>query len=498
LWLDKHDAVLDVRTAWLVRFALSRLVGGDRLGLARARDRLLARIHEGLSVERDVPTFLRRAGTGRDAAQVEILAGKLRALYDRFEATKRKRSATEADPKLTDAYVRFVVAFGAARLGRPEWAQELSSSADRALPKGDALHALLAATYAARIAHALEGLPAETPLPAEVSAALNGLAKLDRYKIDRVRQCSKVLEPQERLDPILAFQRGDADPRGPEFASLRGLSPGAAMDEAVAAIMKSAKSAPADERARLYDGVMDFFSMIPHEQALAHLEELVGRVSIVPPVRRIQLLEEALMLAGHLGEEAFARQIFATLEPVVASIGPEGVTEVAPLVAGMLRTLRRFGLKDEAARLLGATQAAATGKTTAHLVARLHTAAGLAYLGDIDRARPVFEQALAVLAGDIPMPDRLKVTRAVARALGTAPLEVAIAGLDQLQDRLAIVTDSFNTNTHVCLSVLDFMEALVLGYASDELSVGQAGKKLLDDDEYLVRRRIHRDLSEQT
>ena len=496
LWLDAHDAALDIRTAWLVRIALARLVGGDRLGLARARDRLLARIHDGLSVDRDVPAFLRRAGAGRDAAQVEILAGKLAALHDRFEATKRKRSATEADPKLTGAYVRFVVAFGAARLGRREWAMQLRDAATRALPASDALHDILSRAFTARIGHALEGLPAETPLPAELSAQLNALAKLDRYKVDRVRQCSKVLEPQERLDPILAFQRGEADPRGPEFAVLRGLEEPAAIAEAVAAIVTKARSSDADERARLYDGVMDFFLMIPHERALEHLEELLGRVSDVPGPRRVQLLEEALMLAGHLGEETFARKIFATLEPLVASIGPDGATEIAPLVAGMLRTLRRFGLKDEAARLLTATQAAATGKATAHLVARLHTAAGLAYLGDMDRARPVFEEALSVLSGDLPMPERLQLTRAVARALGTAPLEYAVAGLDQLQNRLDIVSDSFNTNTHVCLSVLDIMEALVLGYASDDLAVGQAGRKLLDDDEYLVRRRIHRDLSQ--
>jgi tetratricopeptide (TPR) repeat protein len=495
LWLDRHDGHLDVRTAWLARVSLSELVGGDRLGLARARDRLLSKIHSGLSLERDVPSFMRRAGANRDAAQVELLANKLESLVDLLDKTRRKRSATEADPKLTGAYVRFVVAYGAARLGRIERAGELREAALKVLPKGDAVHGLLSRAYTARIQHALEGLPAETPLPAEISSSLNELAKLDRYKVDRVRQCSKVLEPHERLDPIMAFQRGEADPRGPEFAELRGAAEPSVIEKGVLAIMTKAKASAADERARLYDGVMDFFPAIAHERAIAHLETILGSVNDVPVPRRVQLLEEALMLAGHLGEEGLARKIFAVLEPLVAGVGPDGAAEIAPIAAGMLRTLRRFGLREEAQRLLGALQAAAKGKATAHLIARLHTAAALAYIGEIDRARPVFEEALTVLQGDLPMPERLQLTRALARALGTAPLAYAVAGLDQIQKKLEVVTDSFNTNSHVCLSVVDFMESLVLGYASEDLAVDPIARRFLDDDEYLVRRRIHRDLT---
>jgi hypothetical protein len=494
LWLDRHDHLLDVRTAWLARVAVASLVGGDRLGLARARDRLLSKIQRGLSFERDVPSFMRRAGAGRDAAQVELLARRLDGLLETFERTRRKRSATEADPKLTGAYVRFVVAYGAARLGRNERALELRDAALKVLPK-DPVHDLLSRGYVARIAQALEGLPPEMPLPPEVSAGLNGLSRLDRYKVDRVRQWSKILEPQERLDPIMAFQRGEADPRGPELAALRGETDRTVVEERVAAIMAKARTSAPEERARLYDGVMDFFPMISHARALGHLEALVANVDDVQPIRRVQLYEEALMLAGLFGDEGLARRIFDVLEPIVAAVGPDDAAAIAPLASGMLRTLRRFGLREEAQRLLGALQQAARGRAAAHLVARLHTAAALAYLGEMERARPVFEDSLATLAGELPLPDRLKVTRALAWALGAAPLEYAVAGLDELPNRLEVVTDSFNTNSHLCLSVLDFMEALVLGYASDDLAIDHVARRFLDEDEYLVRRRIHRDLA---
>src|SRR5207237_5617399 len=61
-WLDDHDGDLDARTLWLSRVGLARLAGGDQLGLAHARDRILARLAGGLPVERELPAFLRFAG----------------------------------------------------------------------------------------------------------------------------------------------------------------------------------------------------------------------------------------------------------------------------------------------------------------------------------------------------------------------------------------------------------------------------------------------------
>ena len=495
LWLDKHDEHLDVRSAWLARLSLSQLVGGDRLGLARARDRLLSRIHGGLSLERDVPAFLRRAGRSRDAAQIDLLAQAVDLLPDMLQHAKRKRTATEADPALTLAYVRFVVAYGLARLGRVERARQVRDEAVAALPASDPIHNVLVHAYVARIGQALEGLPPETALPAEVSQMLGSLVKLERYKVDRVRQASKVLEPQERLDPIAAFQRGEADPRGPEFAQLRTEADPTAIDRMVREIVTLGERSPADVKARLYDGAMDFFPSLRHERAHALLATVVHTSNDIPPPRRAQVLEEALMLAGHFGEEALAREILAVLEPTLAEVGQEGAAAIAPVAAGMLRTLRRFGLRDAAERMLTVLQSAASGKGTPSLIARLHIAGALSFLGQTDRARPVFEEALSHLkTAELQMGERLQLGRALSRSLGAAPMEYALAGLSALEKNVVVVSDSFNTNTHVCLSVLDFMEALVLGYASEELAIDPATRQHLDDDEYLVRRRIHKDL----
>ncbi|HEV7558178.1 MAG TPA: hypothetical protein VGO00_22070, partial [Kofleriaceae bacterium] len=76
-WLDDHDDVLDARTLWLSRLGLAKLAGGDPLGLARVRDRILARLAGGLPVERELPAFLRFGNRGLGMASGDHLIAAL-------------------------------------------------------------------------------------------------------------------------------------------------------------------------------------------------------------------------------------------------------------------------------------------------------------------------------------------------------------------------------------------------------------------------------------
>jgi hypothetical protein len=505
LWLDDHDDGLDVRSLWLARLALAKLAGGDPLGLARTRDRILARLARGLSVERDVPTFLRFSsgastdGGGRGAGAAVRLASDLEELAARFEKTRRQRSAVEAPVEQTKAYVSLVLAYGFARLGQGDRARALREAAMAALDGKDPVHGFLSRAYGVRVDHALEGLPAETPLPAEIAGELNGLEKFLRYKVDRLRQWSTVLEPQERLDPVLAFQKNTKDLRGEEFAAMRAIADPTQLASEAEKLFKKAvkKGTAAEERARLFDGLMDFFPLLPEAQAIPMLEELVGQVEDVEPPRRAALLEEALTVAGHFGRSEMVKQLVSGLEELLAGLGAKHAAEVGRVLGACLRSLRRVGLRDEAAALLEAMTNVTSGHGTPALVARLQLAGGLAYMGRMDRAEPVFSEAHTALgASGLVMPDRLQITRALATALGHAPMEYAMAALAKLAQQLPQITDSFNTNSHFCLSVVHFMESLVLGYASEELALGELGRRWLDEDEYLVRRRIHKDLAE--
>jgi hypothetical protein len=495
-FFDRFDEDLDLRSVWLARLALSRAVGGDALGLSRARDRVLGKLHRGLSVERDVPTFLRFVGGGErgGASAADRLGRALDALRALFDKTERSRSPVEAPLALTRAYVHLIFAYGLARLGQSDKARALAEAAVAPLDLADPVHGFLARAYRARIAHALEGLPPETPLPADVAGELNRLERFLRYKVDRLRQFSSVLEPQERLDPMGAFHRGEADPRGAELTSLRGETDAKKLATDVAALFARALVARPEDRARLFDGLMDFFPQLPESQALPQLETLVLSLDGIAPRARAQLYEEALMLAGHFGRGELVKQILARLTPLLAELGPEHVGDAASTVATSLRALRRVGLREEAAGLLAALGGAAHGEGTPLVLARLYLAGGNLYLGHAERARPALDEAQRRLGGDVTMAERLQLVRGVARAVTHAPEPLALETLAKLAQQLPRISDSFNTNSHFCLSVIAFMESLVLGYASEDLALGDLGRQWLDEDEYLIRRRVHRDL----
>jgi cellulose synthase operon protein C len=507
-WFDRHDDALDVRTVWLLRWALAEHAGGDPLGLARTRDRLLQRLQNGLSLSRDVPTFLRFLGHrgGGDSAAVAQLVSSLESLVGLFDRTRRQRSANEAPATLTRAYVNLVIAYGFARLGQAERAAALRDQAARALDLGDPVHGFLVRAYSARIAQALDGLPPETPLPAEITAMLGELndglgdSSLVRYKVDRLRQASTILEPHERIDAIHGFLRRRSQPDEGELAGLRGASP-SELSSAVARILALAMNpaTPPDQRARLFDGLMDLFPMLPDSQAVPALRRILAAVGDIAPAPRALLLEEALMLAGYFGRDALAGEIARSIAALVAELSSSEAESLAPEFGACLRSLRRVGLRDQAAALIDALSAKVTGEGVPAALARLHLAAGLAHLGHFEQAAPILARARDILAsaeGKI-VDQRLRLVQALAQALAECPQDRAVEGLSALSEELARITDHYNTNTHFCLSVIVFMEALVLGYAKSELALGELGRRWLEEDEHLVRRRIHRELGER-
>jgi hypothetical protein len=456
---------------------------------------VLTRLRVGLSLERDVPNFLRFLGGGAGGGRSsEQLADRLEELLVTYAKTGRKRKPTEAKEELTGAYVRLVFAYGFARLGRSDRARELRDEARRTLDLGDLIHGFLVEAFSARIDHALEGKPVETPLPTEIAGRLNALAKFDRYKVDRLREVSTILEPQENLEPIRAYQRGDKDPRGPEFEKLRGMTDADELAKEVERLMEVAVKASSEERDRLFDGLMDFFPLIP-ARAKRNLDRVVESIDPIEPGRRALILQEALMLAGYFGLSELVRSLAHRLKTLLGQLAAKQAVAVAGEFGKSLRSLRRVGLKQEAADLLELMQNAIAGEGPEEMVARVQVAGGLIYLGDLERPMPTMTAAHEFLnRPNITLEQRLLVHQAVASAWSQAPEQNAVAGLGKLTAHLKHITDSYGTNSHFCRSVIQFMEALVLGYASEHLALGELGRRWLDEDEYLIRRRIHRTL----
>lgn len=536
-WFDQHERTLSVRTSWLLRTALAQMTGGDPLALARARDQILQNLRTGLSLERDVPTFLRFLDnpSGGDSVAATRLVEGLESLVGLLDRVPRERKPTEAPIELTRSYVWLVIAYGLARLGQSQRAMELREDAAQKLDLNDSVHAYLYQVYTTRIDQALQGLPPETPLPQALSRRLNELIdgeaaqQLSRYRVDRLREVSAILEPHERVHAISGYTSRILHGEDRELIALHDLAPQALADEVerLMAVATAANTVPA-ERARLFDGLMDFFPLLPSARAVPALRIIANALDGLDNKRRLELLEEALMLAGHFGRKSLAIDIATSIATLVTESSTAEVESMALLLGACLRDLGRVGLRDDMAHLRDALSTKLGGENVkelgarvhslaaAHkrklqkstldplqaaisaLEARLHVAASLARLGQSEQAAPILQTAQQVLSKTsfYVVDHTLQVSRALAQALSECPRDEALAGLQQLSSVLAKITDNYNTNTHFCLSVIAFMECLVLGYAKSDLALGEFGRRFLDEDEYLVRRRIHREIGE--
>jgi cellulose synthase operon protein C len=82
--------------------------------------------------------------------------------------------------------------------------------------------------------------------------------------------------------------------------------------------------------------------------------------------------------------------------------------------------------------------------------------------------------------------------------VGEAPLEAAFARWEELFAHLDGIHDANVVNTHYSLKILDIVEALVLTMVSEGFQTDKASQRWLDEEEYLIRKRIHADVRRVT
>jgi hypothetical protein len=262
---------------------------------------------------------------------------RLERLLSIYGSTRRKRVPREADEALTSAYVKLIFAYGFAWAGdapratglREEarkqiaqnarrWFEHLAKLTGDTLRKGDPhpIHSYLVQAYGARIDQAVDRRPLTTPLPPRITAQLQSLSNFDRYKVDRLREVSKILEPDDSLDPIADYQHRSANRTPPKRE--HSLSPGV---ESVLAELGTPSQTDAD---RLLGGTN------PNKL----VERLIIQRAIASAWGRMQEEEAAKNLewvaAQHLGRITdsystnthFCRSVIQFMEPLVlATVG---------------------------------------------------------------------------------------------------------------------------------------------------------------------------------
>jgi hypothetical protein len=531
--LEQCEPALPVRTIWLAWRAFAALSGGDVLALARARDRLLERLYaSGLSPDRDLPAFL-RFGASSGGERYRLVGQRvlnLRGLVQTWSEANLSFCS-----RMTSHYIDLLFAYAAARLGETSRAHDWLRDAREELTAGDDVHAWLLAAFEYRIDQALQGHAAAGPLPTGLLEDLNLIeltggkrGQVSRYVIDRLRQRSEILEPGEEFDPYRRLRSDDALAR--QLGALPDMLDRDALAGRVERLLKE-HDRPA-ERERVLVAALelgprlgDAFSRRLVAEVLPLLERPwpeAGRPEAGRPeagesaLTGVRLLERGLRLAGHF-DFADALPVFLDrLHALLADLrgadrqaaDADTLEEVEKLLGRSFQRMRRLGLRDEVARLLDRladlAQALQTGPAprnrfkydpTRPLRLRLQLAAGWFDFGRDAEGWAVLNEAREALwSGRLEPKRQTLLACAYVAALGQAPAESVVGRLGELFRNLTGVKDPGSTNTHYSLAQLELVESVVRAVTGEDFAIDRAARRWLEDDEYLVRRRIHHDM----
>lgn len=557
-YLETHDRALPVRAAWLAGYRLTQLSGADVLGLARVRDRLLQRLlNTGVTAEADLPGFLREAGSA-DAERTRSVreeAMKLHGAVRSWLDVSAKEQKNE-HLKKNQPFIDLMFAFALAKLHEETQAKKLVEEARKlmqtSIPTGGNAQAdqavidaivrnFLFIAFKARVDQVLAGKPHTGQMPQEVLDELENIAKksasgpvnnpynLAKYSIDRMRKESWIMEPQEKPDPYANWTK-HSDQLKKEIAELHTIrDPGKLTDKIRKLYKEGVTGKPLKEvqfyvlheglplaAARVNEAItVELLSYVPG--ALSAGTGAPATESADMPEKQGELLQRALYQAGHFNREEIVKKLVDDFVALVHAKSEETRFKLINVAAGQcISSLKKLGLQNDIDRFLvklhsevlrGASTPELKKKYASKpelwaqiLQTQLNLARGWLNFGLEDRAKPIIEEAQKELltpgALNLQSQHYTQLARTYVMTLGHAKPDYGLSRMLQLFNKMEAkrITNTFTTAQFYSRLHLNLVEDVIKALVSDESGLGASGRKWLDDDEYLVRRRIHSDM----
>jgi cellulose synthase operon protein C len=537
--LEKHENLLPVRACWLAWYHLVQLTDGDVLALARARDRLLERLfHNGLRPEQDLPSFLCFAGQssdkrGRALGQWLLKMNELaRGWVDR----QRRQDALEPKGAKTKEYLDLLFAFGLARLGEHDAGRQLVNKAKKKLANEDEAHAILYLLFDYRIRQAMEGQSTNTPLEEEALDRLNALRQKEQerrsqtsgrsggtsispfcYIIDKMRGTSRILEPLQKILEYRYIAAPSNDEEEQTLAKLPDIKERSELAERIHWLIKRGRTrlalfvrilkAALEQSPRVGEEIAQHLL----EQALRAYDQSVqlpAGAEARPSLELLMdLLERGLFVAAHFGRLDAVQALMVRFRQLLRDEhGSSSITGFDRVVEQGLRGLRKLGLREEIQELLTLmADAILKGRSPMMLLAQKDTgslwrvmlpiAAAWYDSGRDSLAEPIYQAARTVLFRNELLPtEHLALACAYAKALGAAPIPILQERIEELFERLEGIPNTSSYGNYYSPSQVKLVESVVLAVVNDDFTQGAQARRWLDEDEYLVRQRIHGDV----
>jgi hypothetical protein len=530
--LDQQFDDVPVRAGWLARLAAARSCDGDVLGLARWHDRLVRRLDDrGPGLDLDEPSFLRFRGTPsaeRFQTARKWLVDVHKSVLDWVQGHAGKGrlewAGLEAETSATAAYAQLMLAWGLGVLGERARSRDWSARARKALagaagtradPAG---HAFLGDLFLHRIKEAHEGHVPKAALPGELQARYEKLPEFARYSADRLRDHSRILQPvgQGRAYRGLDLREfWGADRLGERLSVLAVRTDPSDLHDEARALLEIATAAPTTATvpptttvpritfallrvapALAPPVVKQILDLVP--TALDWLEKWIGDGRWKPEERtdraaRFQqrMIEAAVAVAP---PPSVARLLGALTRGAAAGPLLAAVTAAAPQV---FRAARKCGLAAESGALVRVLDPGRTGSGERVTPQRVGLAVGWFAAGEEEAGFQILNAAREALftAAQVPVQERTALALAYAEALGFAPGGIALGRLGELFQRLGCVTVHCSSNCYYTLHPLRLIDTVVRSVVTDEFTLGAAVRAWLDEDEFLIRRRVHRDMA---
>jgi hypothetical protein len=172
------------------------------------------------------------------------------------------------------------------------------------------------------------------------------------------------------------------------------------------------------------------------------------------------------------------------------------------------RGLRKLGMRDEVNDLLGwLEEVSLAGRDLSRLSSEelaedpkklqvlLEVAAGWCYMGRDKQAEPILNAARGLLYKELlRSQDKTPLVRSYIAAVGQRPVEVAQALIEEMFTNLRGIRDTLTTHEYYNRHQLEVIEAVILAVTHDDFTLGVNARRWLEDDEFLVRKRIHQDV----
>ncbi len=360
-YFEQQGRSLPVRVVWLTALCMHELVGGDALGLARVRDRLLERLFQnGLMGEFDIVSFL-RGSSQYQSDQHRVLRANWLQLMNLVEKWVADHIVYL---NKTQSYIKLVFAYSLVRIGEIISGRELLGQATEELAAKDAIHLWMSLAFNYRIEQAAQGGNNREPLPEDLVRQLESMDRLDRYKIDRLRQHSRVLEPHDRIDAYRRWNRRYTDDLYQTLAELKDLTD---LTKVAARLVHLLGQHTQGQRGlRVLASALEFAPRLGDEFATALLTRVDPLLAECPDViEKTLLIERSLNVAAHFGHTARVNALIERLRnelpaivtsylQLTAQFNPadkERIATVENLLQFSFRGLRKLGMREELAAL---------------------------------------------------------------------------------------------------------------------------------------------------